>query len=207
MARRKQKAGVKQWVCEQLADFYEVMPEPSDLLAVKEIQHYVVVIGPDGRKFRLQQTPEEKMDEKAMEKNAMNAESILQCARIILGDVSSVKFSDVQLLTALEQVLAEVNSKVPHVVLLQFAATPAGKILTLPVGVAARNVLFVKCLNLDPVQKVDFYFDENSPNVVKLMGKVQNCELNWEVKIVTGHQIDGLDGAETSTIPRLLLKC
>ena len=68
MARRKQKANVKQWVCEQLADFYEETLKPSDLLAVKEVQRDVVVIGPDGRKFRLEHVPEDDPLEKEMEK-------------------------------------------------------------------------------------------------------------------------------------------
>ena len=70
MAKRKQKADVKEWVCEQLADFYEETLKPSDLLAVKEVQRDIVVIGPDGRKFRLQQEPEEKPVENTMEKTA-----------------------------------------------------------------------------------------------------------------------------------------
>ena len=68
MARRKQRTGLQQWVCEQLEDFYEDSLKPSDLLAVKQVQRDVVVIGPDGRKFRLQHMPEENPVEKEMEK-------------------------------------------------------------------------------------------------------------------------------------------
>jgi hypothetical protein len=58
MAKRKQAANLHQWVCKQLAGFYKENLKPSDLLAVKEIQRDVVVIGPDGRKFRLQNVPQ-----------------------------------------------------------------------------------------------------------------------------------------------------
>jgi hypothetical protein len=68
MAKRKQKVSMQQWICEQLVDFYEEDLKPSDLLAVKQVHHDVVVIGPDGRKFRLQQVPEEKPIEREMEK-------------------------------------------------------------------------------------------------------------------------------------------
>ena len=58
MAKRKQTTDLHQWVCGQLADFYEQSLKPSDLLAVNPRQHDVVVIGPDGRKFRLQNIPQ-----------------------------------------------------------------------------------------------------------------------------------------------------
>ena len=68
MARRKLKADLQECVCEQLADFYEEDLKPSDLLAVKLVQRDVVVIGPDGRKFRLQHAVEEKPVKQEMEK-------------------------------------------------------------------------------------------------------------------------------------------
>ena len=131
----------------------------------------------------------------------MNAETILQRTRILLGDASGVKFSDVQLQTALGQVLMELTARVPHVVRLQFAARVGDQLLTLPDGFAVRNVLSVRCLGCEVAQDVDFHFDLNSPDVVQLLDEVQTAELNWNVKIVTGHQIDGLDGADFSTIP------
>ena len=130
----------------------------------------------------------------------MNAESIVQCARTILSDVSGVKFSDVQLQTALAQVLADVDSKVPHVLRLQFTATAIDQVLIFPDGTTVRNVLSVACMNDDMVHNVAFRFDANSPGNVQLLDEVQASDLNWNVKVVTGHQIDGLDGAETSTI-------
>jgi hypothetical protein len=130
----------------------------------------------------------------------MNTESIYQRARSMLGDISAVKFSDMQLETALSLVLAELNSRVPHVVTLQFEAAIVDQVLALPENFAARNVLSVECLDFDPPLNMAFHFDENLAEQVVLIDGLQNGVLNCRVKIVSGHQIEGLDGADFSTI-------
>jgi hypothetical protein len=45
------------WICEQLAAFYTQPLQAQDLLAVRQVQRDVIVIGPDGRKFRLSARP------------------------------------------------------------------------------------------------------------------------------------------------------
>ena len=48
------------WICEQLAGFYAQPVKADQLLAVRQVQQDVIVIGPDGRKFRLSGCPENK---------------------------------------------------------------------------------------------------------------------------------------------------
>ncbi|MBI9049289.1 MAG: hypothetical protein JEZ00_07715 [Anaerolineaceae bacterium] len=57
MDKSTKKGNVQQWVCRKLAAYYQQPLKPSDLLALKQVQRDVVVIGPDGRKFRLQDAP------------------------------------------------------------------------------------------------------------------------------------------------------
>ncbi len=45
------------WICEQLAGFYVQPVKADQLLAVRPVQQDVIVIGPDGRKFRLSGCP------------------------------------------------------------------------------------------------------------------------------------------------------
>jgi hypothetical protein len=46
------------WICERLAGFYAQPVQADELLAVRRVQQDVIVIGPDGRKFRLSGCPE-----------------------------------------------------------------------------------------------------------------------------------------------------
>ena len=131
----------------------------------------------------------------------MNTESILQRTRVLLNDEPSVKFSNVQLETALGQVLVQLNAKVPHVSTLEFTEAPENDVLVLPVIDGLRNVLSLQCLDLQPPAQAAFHYDADHPTQLELQGDFPDQELHWRLKAVVNHRIEGLDGAETSTIP------
>jgi hypothetical protein len=58
MNQTAQQDVIRQWACAELAPFYTQGITPTDFLALKQVHHDVIVIGPDGRKFRLQHCPE-----------------------------------------------------------------------------------------------------------------------------------------------------
>ena len=57
MSKPNQETIDLQWVCSQLAPYYTEALQPQGLLALRKVQRDVIVIGPDGRKFRLSNMP------------------------------------------------------------------------------------------------------------------------------------------------------
>jgi hypothetical protein len=131
----------------------------------------------------------------------MNKESILQKSRILLGDMSSVKFSDTQLETALAQVVEQVNVKVPHVLTEEFVDSMVENFLMLPDTEPFRNVLSLLCMDYEPPLSVAFYFEAGSPAQLIVVDELPDTQMQWRVKGVVSHRIEGLDGADFSTIP------
>jgi hypothetical protein len=132
----------------------------------------------------------------------MNADQLMQRARILLGDKAGLKFSSEQLEAALASVLAQVNSQVPHVVTLESVQPVVDQTLTLQCETMIRDVLQVECLDFQPARRALFTYQEAGSTQVCLTEAWPSAQTtNWRIKLVTDHQLEGLDGALTSTIP------
>jgi hypothetical protein len=133
----------------------------------------------------------------------MNMQNVLQQTRIVLGDSAALKFSDAQLQAALQSVLETVNGRVPRIACVELTQTPADHMLSITPEVEYRDVLAVECLDLHPPRSVAFIY-ERMDGSLKVWLLPPLPELNyqhWRVKLVCDHQLQGMDGAETSTIP------
>jgi hypothetical protein len=132
----------------------------------------------------------------------MNADQLIQRARILLGDKAGLKFSREQLEAALSSVLAQVNSQVPHIVTMESMQAVVDHTLTLESETAIRDVLQVECLDFQPARRALFTYQEAGSTQIRLTETWPSAQtMTWRIKLVTDHQLEGLDGALTSTIP------
>ncbi|MBI9049288.1 MAG: hypothetical protein JEZ00_07710 [Anaerolineaceae bacterium] len=132
----------------------------------------------------------------------MNAAQIIQRTRTLLGDASGIKFSDIQLEAALSSVLAMVNAKVPRVVSLEIVQAVEDHRLTLTYTSPIRDVLRVETILSESARNMPFSYDASQPGIIHLLDDIAESEaFTWHIKLVSDHQLEGLDGAETSTIP------
>ena len=133
----------------------------------------------------------------------MNMESILQQARVVLNDNSAIRFSDAQLELALASVMETINSRVPRILSIEITQMPVDACLQFAPEMVYRDVLAVECLDTTPPEEIAFKAEQGEDQLkLWLLSPlpVSVCQ-HWRVKMICDHNLEGMDGAETSTIP------